>query len=110
MRTPPRLVRRSIGALIVVHVIAGCASGPGGSGTSAGLGLPMKTNATIPTYSGLVRGIAGSRPGVRAYLGIPYAAPPVGERRWRAPAPVTEWTSVRSVEKFAPSCMQGPNT
>jgi para-nitrobenzyl esterase len=109
MRTPSRLVRRSIGALIVVHVIAGCAGGSGG-GAPAGPGPAVKTNATIPTYIGLVRGVAGSRPGVRAYLGIPYAAPPVGERRWRAPAPVTGWTGTRSADKFAPSCMQGPNT
>jgi para-nitrobenzyl esterase len=70
----------------------------------------VKTNASVQTTAGLVRGTAGSRPGVRAYLGVPYAAPPVGELRWRAPREPDEWPNVRSAEKFSASCMQGPNT
>ena len=110
MPTPSRLARRTIGALFVVHVVSGCASGAGGSGSSAGGGEPVKSNASIRTTVGYLRGIQGSRPGVRAYLGIPYAAPPVGERRWRSPAPPIAWTNVRSASAFGPSCMQGPNT
>ncbi|PKP97224.1 MAG: hypothetical protein CVT74_14735 [Alphaproteobacteria bacterium HGW-Alphaproteobacteria-13] len=44
--------------------------------------------------------------GVDAFLGIPYAAPPVGENRWRAPQPVTPWKSLRSAREFGPSCPQ----
>ncbi|MES1196371.1 MAG: carboxylesterase/lipase family protein [Steroidobacter sp.] len=44
--------------------------------------------------------------GIRAYKGLPYAAPPVGELRWREPAPVPEWKSVRAVNQFAPNCLQ----
>jgi para-nitrobenzyl esterase len=47
---------------------------------------------------------------VHAYLGIPYAAPPVGENRWRAPQPLSPWKGVRDAERFSPSCIQGPNT
>src|SRR5688572_21697404 len=105
MPTPSRLARRTIGALLVVNVVSGCASGAGGSGPSAGGGEPVKTNASIRTTVGYLRGVPGSRPGVRAYLGIPYAAPPVGERRWRSPAPPIAWTNVRSASAFGPSCM-----
>ena len=64
----------------------------------------------MPTTAGLVRGTTSSRPGVRAYLGIPYAEPPVGDLRWRAPSQPDEWENVRSAEKFSASCVQGPNT
>lgn len=47
--------------------------------------------------------------GVRAYLGIPYAAPPVGDLRWRAPAPAPAWKGVREATAFGASCMQGIN-
>src|SRR5271165_167727 len=45
--------------------------------------------------------------GVRAYKGIPYAAPPVGPLRWRPPQPVAPWNGVRSAEAFGPNSLQG---
>jgi para-nitrobenzyl esterase len=45
--------------------------------------------------------------GVRAFKGIPYAAPPVGPLRWRPPQPVAPWAGVRSAERFGPNAMQG---
>jgi para-nitrobenzyl esterase len=44
---------------------------------------------------------------VRAFLGIPYAAPPVGDLRWKAPAPAAAWTGVRKATEFGSRCMQG---
>jgi carboxylesterase type B len=44
--------------------------------------------------------------GVRVYRGIPYAAPPVGELRWRDPRPVTKWHGIRDATKFGARCMQ----
>jgi para-nitrobenzyl esterase len=44
--------------------------------------------------------------GVRAYLGIPFAAPPVRELRWRAPQPVAPWQGVYNADRFAPECIQ----
>jgi para-nitrobenzyl esterase len=44
--------------------------------------------------------------GVRAFLGLPYAQPPVGDLRWRAPRPATAWTGVRPATAFAPACPQ----
>ncbi len=53
--------------------------------------------------------IAGKTEGpVRAFLGIPYAAPPVGELRWKPPAPATKWSGVREAVNFGARCMQGP--
>ena len=44
--------------------------------------------------------------GVTAYLGIPFAAPPVGELRWRPPQPAAKWGGVRKADTFGTSCMQ----
>ena len=46
--------------------------------------------------------------GVRLYRGIPYAAPPVGELRWRPPQPVVPWQGVKRADHFSPVCMQMP--
>ncbi len=45
--------------------------------------------------------------GVRVYKGVPFAAPPRGEKRWRAPEPVAPWSGVRESDAFGPSAMQG---
>src|SRR5438552_14668344 len=54
----------------------------------------------------LLSGTAASTPGVRVFKGIPFAAPPVGALRWRAPQPVAKWTGVRSADKFGDVCVQ----
>ncbi|HYM23138.1 MAG TPA: carboxylesterase family protein, partial [Vicinamibacterales bacterium] len=46
--------------------------------------------------------------GVRVFKGIPFAAPPVGALRWKAPQPVVPWTGVRNADTFGPECMQTP--
>ena len=51
--------------------------------------------------------LAGLRSGdVEAFLGVPYAAPPVGAYRWRAPQPAPDWRGLRAARRFAPSCYQ----
>ena len=57
----------------------------------------------IQTPLGLVRGQDGP---VRRFLGIPYAAAPTGERRWRAPTPIKPWTGVFDATRFAADCPQ----
>jgi len=54
--------------------------------------------------SGGLRGIFEG--GATAYFGIPYAAPPVGELRWRAPEPATAWSDVRDATTRTPGCVQ----
>lgn len=49
----------------------------------------------------------GRREGaVRVFKGVPYAAPPIGPARWRAPAPMPRWQGVRRATEFGPACMQ----
>ncbi len=57
--------------------------------------------------SGMIEGMSAPDPGVRAFLGIPFAAPPVGDLRWREPQPVAPWAGVRDAKKFGPRPMQG---
>src|SRR5450631_4850349 len=56
--------------------------------------------------SGLISGIKSETSGVIAYKGIPFAAPPVGTLRWKAPQPVSPWQGVKKCENFGPSPMQ----
>ena len=58
--------------------------------------------------SGLIEGAtSGNKPVIRIFKGIPYAAAPVGNLRWREPQPVAPWTGVRSTTTFGPHAMQG---
>lgn len=58
------------------------------------------------TTAGEVQGEAVN--GIGEFKGIPFAAPPVGDLRWKAPQPVQPWQGVRKTVSFGPACMQGP--
>lgn len=60
----------------------------------------------VRTHLGVVRGTVGETS--REFQGIPFAAPPIGERRWRSPAPASRWRGVRDATKPAPECAQLP--
>jgi para-nitrobenzyl esterase len=60
----------------------------------------------VKIQGGLVSGVPGADASIWAFKGIPFAAPPVGELRWRAPKPVVEWQGVRAADKFSASCIQ----
>ncbi|MFN0119803.1 MAG: carboxylesterase/lipase family protein, partial [Blastocatellia bacterium] len=62
-------------------------------------------NGVVKTESGSLAGTALPS-GIRVYKGIPYAAPPVGELRWRPPQPPAKWDGVRKADTFSDSCMQ----
>jgi hypothetical protein len=69
---------------------------------------PAAAQAPAPqvrTAHGLVAGLVAPS-GVRMFRGIPFAAPPVGDLRWRPPQPVRSWTGVRPADRFAYQCMQ----
>jgi para-nitrobenzyl esterase len=46
--------------------------------------------------------------GIHSFKGVPFAAPPVGDRRWKAPQPTASWTNVRPATQFGPRAMQLP--
>ncbi|MHB2168695.1 carboxylesterase/lipase family protein [Alsobacter sp. R-9] len=62
--------------------------------------------AEVTIDSGRLVGVAGN--GVDVFLGVPYAAPPAGALRWRAPQPVAAWSDPRPADRFGPDCMQNP--
>lgn len=71
--------------------------------------LTASTNAvnnTAHVEGGLLEGASSSVPGVRVFKGIPYAAPPVGDLRWRPPQPPAKWEGVRKADRFSDSCAQ----
>ena len=73
------------------------------------LALPSARSADLQvrTDSGILEGMRGARLGLRVFEGIPFAAPPVGDLRWREPRPVAPWDGVRKAVEFGPRPMQG---
>src|SRR4029453_9723585 len=55
---------------------------------------------------GLISGVSGTNESIAVFKGIPFAAPPVGPARWRAPEPAPGWSGVRKADAFSPSCIQ----
>ena len=62
-------------------------------------------NGTVKVASGSLEGTTMTS-GIRVFKGLPYAAPPVGDLRWRPPQPPAKWNGVRKADKFSDSCMQ----
>ena len=68
---------------------------------------PLISNAADPAVKvegGLVQGTAEG--GLAVFRGIPFAAPPIGDLRWRTPQPVVPWSGVRKADTYAPACVQ----
>ncbi len=86
---------KAIWAVSIVALVLGAAAG---SATAQ----IMQAHVTGGTVAGAVVG------GLSEFKGIPFAAPPVGTLRWKAPQPVKSWTGVRQAAAFAPACMQEP--
>ncbi|MBQ4226175.1 MAG: carboxylesterase family protein [Oscillospiraceae bacterium] len=61
---------------------------------------------TTDTENGKVRGLPAADPRITSFKGIPFAAPPVGINRWRAPQPCESWSGVRDCFEFAPISVQ----
>ena len=74
--------------------------------------LIERPSAMIPEQvridTGLLSGVAGStQPTVRVFKGIPFAAPPLGDNRWKAPQPAAKWDGVRKADAFGAPCAAG---
>jgi para-nitrobenzyl esterase len=79
-----------------------------------GLALPVEASAmtplpqpTVGTEAGLLAGVGGNP---TVFRGIPYAAPPVGDLRWRPPRPLAKWAGVRDATQFGPACPESPDS
>ena len=75
--------------------------------TLGGQAAASASGPVVGTANGAVRGLANGA--VDEFLGIPYAAPPVGALRWRPPQPAASWPGVRDATQFAPHCPQPPS-
>ncbi|MEG3147111.1 carboxylesterase family protein [Sphingomonas sp. RT2P30] len=100
---------KRIATMLTASLLIATPMAPVTAGDAPGVpvGIPAMqpiSSDPVVTTSGAV---AGTRigDGVRAYLGIPYAAPPVGALRWAAPRPVT-WQGVRNTDRTGPECIQ----
>jgi len=85
-----------------------------------GIPLPPRSQITVPKYfvrstimlrtvtteNGIVEGLPAADPRITSFKGIPFAAPPVGDLRWRAPQPAKNWGNVLHAYKFKPISMQ----
>ncbi len=65
---------------------------------------PADAPPRVPVTGGVVQGSAVQ--GAVVFRGIPFAAPPTGSLRWRAPAPVAPWQGVRADDPDAPACLR----
>ncbi|WP_262851294.1 carboxylesterase/lipase family protein [Mumia quercus] len=99
-----RVLRRPlrVACALAVAVVAASLAGPADASSPS-----PRTDLVVRTVDGAVRGEA--HPGFRTFEGIPYAAPPVGERRFRAPVPPTPWRGVRDATVPGPQCAQLSN-
>jgi para-nitrobenzyl esterase len=66
----------------------------------------MKLTNRIQTANGMVEGTTDPNTGIRTFKGIPFAAPPLGDLRWKPPQPVQDWEGVRRADRFGPRAMQ----
>ena len=97
---------RSLTRLVALCGLAACAGGT--SGTGSPNAAPRSSEAPRVTIdAGALAGTVDAGSGVLVFRGIPYAAPPVGRGRWRAPEPVAAWSGVRAADKLGRNCMQG---
>ena len=74
---------------------------------TAGIAWGQSPIDTVKVTGGTVQGVASGN--IASFKGIPFAAAPTGENRWRAPQPLRNWQGVRHADSFAPGCMQDPS-
>ena len=56
--------------------------------------------------NGIIEGNYDTKSGIQTYFGVPFAKPPVGNLRWKAPQPLENWVGVKQTKKFGPRPMQ----
>jgi para-nitrobenzyl esterase len=107
VRTRLAAVAAAAGVLIAAAACTTATAGPSHSqspGPGPSVGHGQGTGLVVTTAGGAVRGKAVAATG--EFLGIPYAAPPVGALRWQPPRPPAPWHGVRPATSYAPHCPQ----
>jgi para-nitrobenzyl esterase len=89
---------------VLFFLLAGSVAAIGAAPTAQSP-APAQVSSTVRVDSGELQGVAAD--GVLTFRGVPFAAPPVGDLRWRPPQPLARWTGVRQATTNAPNCMQG---
>jgi para-nitrobenzyl esterase len=97
--------RRCPASIAVAVTALAMLAGPHAVGATGAPEHGAKTGAVVQTSDGPVRGVSRTR--YDAWLGIPYASPPVGALRWKAPQPAPRWSGVRDAARFGARCVQG---
>ncbi len=72
----------------------------------AACSVPAPQSPVLTVEGGQIQGVPADVQGVTVFRGIPFAAPPIGENRWRAPQPVVPWEGVRVCDKFGHPAFQ----
>jgi para-nitrobenzyl esterase len=90
-------VRRSAGKIVLAFTATIVAAST--------IAIPAAISDPIAIATGRISGVTLPS-GVRAFKGIPFAAPPVGELRWKEPQPAAKWDGVRKAEQFSNVCVQ----
>src|SRR5215831_19176932 len=96
--------RRSAAAACALAVSVAVAVVTAGAGNAIASPMSGSANPVVRIDDGVIRGASAA--GVNSFLGLPYAAPPTGNLRWRPPQPAAAWTGVRPATQFGPSCPQ----
>ncbi|MGH8181369.1 MAG: carboxylesterase/lipase family protein [Steroidobacteraceae bacterium] len=91
-------MRAAVQVALAIAISLGCAP------TAA---AASKVEPIVTIAQGMLAGRVDTR-GVRSFKGIPYAKPPVGDRRWKAPVAAGGWTGVRDAGRFGAGCIQPP--
>src|SRR5262245_11290985 len=99
-----------IGVTTVALALSALGQGAEEPAAAARDGAARTPTPELRIDGGVIRGLAvGEKKDVHAYKGIPYAAPPVGDRRWKPPQPAAPWPGVRDCFEFGAACpQQGP--
>ncbi len=103
--TQPLLLRTALACVLIAGSTAACAQAGGGVGSASSA---ISADAPVRTQQGLVRGAPGKVAGVTVFKNIPFAAPPVGDLRWKQPQAPASWQGVRDATQYGDVCVQNP--